>query len=174
MPGRHPGGFIDVDTPVGDAVVYSFGAPSGRNTSDTHLEACPVTYARYMLTSLLALRLDGVDRWDDDTARRLANGLAAYVIGPSPDLDAKYPFAAGVSGGSMVNGMPASRYAERTTIGDWSLTPFAAYSAWDESRRIAQTTAAVYRKTESDEDRPTRVYIPAGMLFAETADPWLP
>ncbi len=170
VPGDRPGGFIDVDTPLGPAVVYSFGAPGGTDVSSVHLEACPVTYARYMLTSVLTMHLENVPGWDDAIMNRLATGLAHFVVGDDVRLDVDEPFAAGVSGSSQVAGLPATEYRGDTSLTDFSLSPFAAYAPWDASGRLAQAAEDVYRIVEDDEDQPERVFIPAGMLYAVTAD----
>ena len=171
VPGRRPGGFIDVETPLGSAVVYSFGAPGDDDVTDVHLEACPVTYARYMLTSAMVLHLENVPGWSDDLFRRIATGLAYYVVDTEP-LDARrLPFAAGVSGDRRVAGMPATTYRSRTSIGDYSRAPFAAYAAWDASGTLDRVSLEVYESSERNPNRPEQVFIPAGRLLAAFIGP---
>ena len=168
--GRQPGGFIDVDTPLGTAVVYSFGAPGSVDTPAAHLEACPVTYARYMLASVLNLRLDGTSGWDDDIMQRIATGLAYFVIDTEPLHERDSPFAAGVSGERAVDMLPPTEYRDRNSIDRFSVTPFAAWSAWDPSDTIARTSLEVYAAVESDSDDPRSVHLPAGLLLAATLE----
>jgi len=168
--GQRPGGFIDVDTPLGEAVVYSFGAPGAEDAADTHLEACPVTYARYMHASILNLRLDGVPGWDDDTMQRLATGLAHFVVDTDP-LDGRTdPFAAGVSGEGRVAMLPPTEYRQRVSVQRFADTPFAALSAWDGSRTLERVLLEVYETVEASVDEPASVHIPAGKLLASRLD----
>ena len=166
--GQQPGGFIDVDTPLGEAVVYSFGAPGSSDTPETHLEACPVTYARYMLSSVLNLRLDAVAGWDDGIMQRIATGLAYFVVDTEPLTDKPRPFAAGVSGEETVRALPPTEYRDRVTIDRFAATPFAAWSVWDASRTLERSALEVYDAVEADSDDPRSVHLPAGMLLVAT------
>jgi hypothetical protein len=166
VPGARPGGFVDVETPFGPAVVYSFGAPGDTDVSLVHLEACPVTYARYMLTSALVLRLENAIGWSDDLFERISTGLAHFVVDTEPLGERRLPFAAGVSGDRRVAGMPPTAYRSRTSLGDFSRTPFAAYAVWDASGTLDRVSLEVYEAVEDDPDRPEQVFLPAGRLFA--------
>ncbi len=169
-PGRQPGGFIDVDSPEGPAVIYSFGAPGNVDVERVSLAACPVTYARYMLTSILALHLEGASRWDEDILTRLANGVAAFVI-DSDRLDGeRRPIAAGVSGSREVGGLPPTSERSRITLNQFTITPFAAYAAWNDSGRIESSVLDAYAAVEPSLDEPEGVFIPAGMLFVATLE----
>jgi hypothetical protein len=170
VPGEQPGGFVPVGTPLGDAVVYSFGAPGGTDVSATHLEGCPATYARYMLTSVLALRLESFGRWDDDIMTKLANGIAHFVLDTDQVSDSAEPFAAGVAGDLGAAGIAPTVYRSRGSTSFFSMTPFAAYAAWEDSGRIEEVTLQVYEAVESDPDRPERVFIPAAMLVVATVE----
>lgn len=172
VPGRYAGGFIDVDTPEGPAVVYSFGAPGDEEVRPVHLEACPITYARYMATSVLALRMEAVARWDDAITARMATGLAHFVVETEDVQEEPEPFAAGVSGSQRVAGLPPTTYGGRFTVDDFILTPFAAFTAWDDSDQLERAILDAYESAESDVDAPRHVYVPAGMLFAETVGAW--
>jgi hypothetical protein len=172
VPGRQPGGFIDVETPLGDAVVYSFGAPSTGNF-DIHpaaWEACPRTYARYMLTSVMALYMEGFDRWNDDIMVRLANGLAYFLLDTDSVTSRGEPFAAGVTGEQDVAGLPRTRSNERGNVGSFAITPFAAFAAWEQSGRIEDIALQVYESFEEDTSDPHLVFIPASMLYVATLE----
>ncbi len=166
--GEQPGGFIEVETPTGEAVVYSFGAPGNLDVSATHLEACPVTYARYMLTSVLNLYLEGFPRWDDGILERLATGIAHFVMDTESVSDRSEPFAAGVTGERQVASLPPTEYRERVTLGRFAITPFAALAPWDISGRIERISLEAYEAHEADPDEPEFVYIPAGVLLSVT------
>jgi hypothetical protein len=167
VPGVRPGGFIDVDTPEGPAVVYSFGAPGNVEVESVSLEACAVTYARYLATSVLALHMEGVDRWDDAIVTRLANGIAHFVFDTEP-LAGDRPLAAGVTSTSTIAGLPPTTTRDRNTLDHLAVTPFAAYSVWNESGKIERIALETFAAIESDVDKPQQVFIPAGMLFAAT------
>ena len=166
--GRQPGGFIDVVTPLGEAVVYSFGAPGSDDAPEVHLEACPVTYARYMLSSVLNLRLEATAGWDDSIMQRIATGIAHFVVDTEPLTAQSRPFAAGVSGEEVVGTLPPTEYRDRITIERFAATPFAAWSAWDASRTLERIALEVYEAVEADSDDPRAVHLPAGMLLAAT------
>jgi hypothetical protein len=170
VPGRRPGGFVDVDTPVGRAVIYAFGGPLRDSVSSVHLRACPTTYARYMLTSVLALRLEGVERWDDDIVARLSHGLAHFVVSFDTAGQALPTFAVGVSGVRRVAGMPPASGESTFTSADFLRTPFAAFTAWDESGKLEAAALRVYEAEERDVARPRHVFVPAGMLLAATVE----
>ena len=165
--GRHPGGFQEVDTSEGVALVYSFGAPGFEDAeSRTSFEACGVTYARYLATTALVLRLEGVERWTDATLSGIANGLAAFAFDTDPIGRAARPVAAGVTGTARVAGIPAARGVGRLTTAQLALSPFAAYGAWNASGKVERVVLEAYGIVEADVDRPTQVFVPAGMLLA--------
>ncbi|MBA3891756.1 MAG: hypothetical protein H0X64_14640 [Gemmatimonadaceae bacterium] len=168
VPGERPGGFLEVDTPLGEAVIYSFGAPGATDVDPTHLEACPMTYARYMLTSVLVLHLEAFGQWDDAIMRRIATGVAHFLLDTDDVTNSDQPFAAGVTGSDAVAGMPPTEYRSRNSLMDFILTPFAAYGVWDESGRIDDVTSQVYDAVEGDPEHPEQVFVPASMLFAAT------
>jgi hypothetical protein len=163
---RQPGGFIDVETPLGDAVVYSFGAPGGTDVADTHLEACPSTYARYMLTSVLNLYLEGFPRWDDSIMERLGHGLAYFVMDTEPVTERTSPFAAGVSGDGGVADLSATEYRGRVSLGRFNMTPFAAFAAWDSSGTVQRVSLDAYEAWEDEPDEPQGVHVPAALLLS--------
>ena len=167
---RQPGGFTDVETPLGDAVVYSFGAPGATGVSDTHLEACPVTYARYMMTSILNLYLEGFPRWDDAIMGRLGHGIAHFVMDTDPVTDRPDPFAAGVAGDDGAAGIVPTEYRDRMSLSRYTITPFAALSRWETSGTMLRISLDAYAAWEGDVDLPQRVYIPASMLVVTTLD----
>ena len=165
--GRHPGGFQEVDTPEGRALVYSFGAPGFEDAeSRTSFEACGVTYARYLATSALVLRLEGVDRWTDDVLSGLANGLAHFAFDTEPVRSARFPVAAGVTGSARVAGIPATRVVGRMPADQLVISPFAAYGAWNATGKVERVLLEAYELVEPDVERPEQVFVPAGMLLA--------
>ena len=167
---RQPGGFIAVETPLGDAVVYSFGAPGGTAVADTHLEACPLTYARYMLTSVLNLYLEGLQRWDDDIMERLGHGLAYFAMDTDPVTGRSAPFAAGVSGDGGVSDLTPTEYRSRVSLGRFNMTPFAAFAAWDTSGTVQRISLAAYEAWEDDPEAPLEVHVPAAFLLTVTLE----
>ncbi len=169
VPGVRAGGFVEVSGPTGDAVVYSFGAPGRGEVSETHLEASPMTYSRYVMSAWLTLRLEGVARWDDAAMMRVANGLTGFVIDVPRVSSLDDSLASGVTGESKVGGIPPTTYRSRLSIGKWALTSLSAFSVWDASGRIEEISLQTYDVTESDEDRPSNAFIPASMLFVEQA-----
>lgn len=167
VPRRHPGGFQEVDTPEGPALVYSFGAPGFEDAeSRMSFEACGVTYARYLATTALVLRLEGVDRWTDAVLSGLANGLAHFAFDTEPVRSDARPVAAGVTGSTRVAGIPPARSVGRMTTAQLLITPFAAYGAWNASGKVERVVLEAYALVEADVDRPEQVYVPAGMLLA--------
>jgi hypothetical protein len=171
--GSAPGGFVEVDTSEGPSVVYSFGSPwpGDDEVSSVHLEACPTTYARYMLSSVLTLRMEAFGPWDDDIMARIATGLASFVVDTLPLDERELPFAAGVSGEEEVEQMAVTTYRDRFRLETFAITPFAAYVAWDDSDRLRTAVAQVYTAMEPDADAPQDVFVPAGMLVLRTIDP---
>ncbi|MBA3890763.1 MAG: hypothetical protein H0X64_09535, partial [Gemmatimonadaceae bacterium] len=168
IPGEQPGGFVDVQTPLGEAVVYSFGAPGDVDVTPTHLEGCAMTYARYMLASVLNLRLESFSRWDDDIMTKIARGLAHFMLDTDDVTERSEPFAAGVAGDEGAAGIAGTEYRTRSSAADFNLAPFAAFAAWDSSGRIADLTLQVLEEEEPDQDRPEQVFIAASMLFVAT------
>lgn len=168
IPNEHPGGFIETDTPLGSAVVYSVGAPGSLDVGSIHLQACPTTYARYSMTSVLTLHLEGFYRWDASIMAKLAAGIAYFMIDTDDLASRELPFAAGVTGERQVSGLVPTEYRNRTSIDDFGWSPFAAFARWDESGTIHRTAKEVYAATESNPDEPQDPLIPASMLLVIT------
>jgi len=169
VPGERAGGFVEVSAPTGDAVVYSFGAPGRGAVSSTHLEASPMTYSRYVMSAVLALRLEGVARWDDAAMMRLSNGLTSYVLDVPSVTRSSDSFAAGVSGSETVAGMPPTTYRSRLSVDKYVVTSIPAFMVWDGSGTIEALSLQAYGVTESDPSSPSNAGIPTSMLFVEVA-----
>jgi hypothetical protein len=171
VPGVNPGGFVDVVGPSGDAVIYSFGAPrrGSSNPNPTHLEACPTTYARYAVSAMLILHLEGHPRWDDAIMTKLANGLSGFVLDKSAVRDRDDCVAPGVSGSDTVAGMPPTSYRGRLGVNHYGHTTLPALAVWDASGRIERISQEVYGVRERDAEAPQFAHIPASMLFVEAA-----
>ncbi len=169
-PGSRGGGFIDTVGSYGDAVVYSFGAPRREEgVNDTHLGACPTTYARYTISAVTTLHFEGVARWDDTIMTKLANGMTSFVL-DAPTITARDDtLAAGVTGSATVAGIPATTYRSRLSIGHYTHTTIPTLGIWDASGRIEAISMQIYEVREPNPARPSRVFIPASMLVVETA-----
>ena len=171
LPGVNPGGFVEVAGPSGDAVIYSFGAPrrGSPNPNSTHLEACPTTYARYAVSAMLTLHLEGHARWNEAIMTKLANGVTSFVLDRPTIEERDDTVAAGVSGSAPVAGMPPTTYRSRLGVNHYSHTSFPVLSIWDASGRIERLSLEVYAVREQDAEAPQFAHIPASMLFVETA-----
>jgi hypothetical protein len=171
---RQPGGFMPVETPLGEAVVYSFGAPSSTSEAkDTHMEACPSTYARLMAAGLVQLHLEQFHRWDDEILGKLSTGIAHFVVDREELGEGDEAFAAGVTGDDRVRGIPPTTYRDRLDADKFALSAFPALSPWDASGRLLGVSLEVYHALEDDADEPRRVFIPAAMLlYHSTAPDW--
>jgi hypothetical protein len=169
VPGSYTGGFVDTQGDYGDAVIFSFGAPSRDQVSSTHLEACPMTYARYAVTSIIALRLENAARWDDAIMTKIANGLNSFVLDSDTITSKSDTVAAGVSGSVTREGMPPTEYRSRLTLGAYRQSLMTGLTAWDGSGRIEKISLEIYKVVEDNPERPTSVHIPSSMLFIETA-----
>ncbi len=163
------GGFVPVEGPNGDAVVYSFGAPGRGPTEGPSLQASPMTYSRYVMSAVLALRLEQVPRWDDAIMARLANGLTGFVIDIAAVESPKDTIAAGVTGTEERAGMPATTYRSRLTMAKFAVTTMPAYAVWDATGEIETVSMQTFDVMEPSWDRPANVYIPLSQLFVETA-----
>jgi hypothetical protein len=168
-PDRQAGGYVEVTGPTGDAVIYSFGAPGRGSVSDTHLEACPTTYARYKLSTVMTLRLEGFTRWNDAIMTKLANGMTGFVLDIDSIDDGSETIAAGVSGTAKRAGMPPTSYRGRLRISQFGVTSMPAYAIWDVSGRIEELSLEAYMVLEDKPDRPSNVHLPSSMLFLESA-----
>ncbi len=169
VPGERGGGFVEVSAPTGDAVVYSFGAPGRSEVEEAHLEASPMTYSRYALSAVLALRLEGVARWDDAAMMRLSNGLTSYVLDIPRVTSSKDSFAAGVTGSETVAEMPPTTYRSRLTVSRYAETSIPAFMVWDGSGTIETLSLQVFGATESNPSSPSNAGIATSMLFVEMA-----
>lgn len=169
VPGERAGGFVEVSAPTGDAVVYSFGAPGRGTVGETHLEASPMTYSRYAMSAMLALRLEGMARWDDAAMMRLSNGLTSYVLDVSSVASSSDSFAAGVTGSEAVAGIPATTYRGRLAVSKYVVGSIPAFVVWDQSGTIESLSLQAYDATESDPSSPSNAGVPASMLFVEVA-----
>jgi len=168
IPGKQTGGFVPVSAPTGDAVIYTFGSPGRTDVPETSLEACPMTYARYMLAAVTTLRLEGVARWDDAIMTKLANGLTGFAIDVEEVARSADTIAAGVSGSTVVEDMGPTTYRSRLTIGKYAISSFAAYAAWDVSGGIESLTLSAYGVVEPKADEPRTVQLPSNLLFLAT------
>lgn len=166
VPGKKPGGFVDTNTPLGPAYVYSFGAP-GRSGSfgATNMEACPTTYARYAIASQVEMYFEGFDRWDDASLSRIATGIAYFVIDTDKVKSSSATIAAGVTGSKTVESIPPTEYRNRFPVQTYSTTNMAALAMWDDSGRIARFNDQLYDLLEGSAGRPQRVNIPAAELM---------
>ena len=164
-PNRRSGGFMDTSTPLGDAVVYSFGSPGWRqDPGSTNLEACPSTYMRYMVSAQTQLALDGFYRWDDTIMTKIATGIAHFVM-DTDDMKASRPFAAGVTGSRTVEDIPRTVYRDRLTLTTFALSTIANVLPWDASGRVEEITLKAYEAVEGNVDNPRRVQLPASFLL---------
>lgn len=169
LPRSRAGGFMPTSTPFGEAVVYSFGAPGlALDPGDPSLEACPTTYARYMVPSLVQLRLEGFYRWDDVIMSKLARGLAHFVF-DTEDLTARdAPFAPGVTGNETVERIPRTEYRPRFTEDAYLISSLANLAPWNENGRISEVSHEVYERVEADPEDPDNLHLPASFLLAAT------
>lgn len=163
---RQPGGFVQTETPLGEAVVYSFGAPES-GADENRLEACPAMYSRYLTAAAVQLRLEGFYRWDDELLGAIATGIAHYVMDRDEVSGVSEAFAAGVTGTSRVEGIPPTTYRDRLDTAQYALTLFPALAAWDASPRIREISMLVYDEVEEEPSRPRRVTIPSSLLLVE-------
>ena len=171
VPGKRAGGFMPTNSPYGDAVVYSFGAPRNGALKPTsvHLEACPSTYARYAMSAITTLTLEGNTYWDDAIMMRLANGMNGFVLDTSSITSSGDTLAAGVTGSDTVEGIPPTTYRDRLTVGHYTNTTIPGLAIWDASGRIEEHSLQAYSAVESNPDRPTRIQLPVSMLLVESA-----
>lgn len=171
VPGKQGGGFVGTSGAYGDAVVYSVSAPGNGTLSagSVSLQALPMTYARYMLSAILTLRLEGFARWDDAIMVRLSNGITSFVLDVPSVTSSKDTFAAGNSGGEVVEGMPPTTYRPRFTVRGYGYTSIPGLAVWDASGRIEAVSLQAYAALQGDLDRPDSVHIPSSMLFVESA-----
>jgi hypothetical protein len=169
LPGVQAGGFTDVATPLGPAVVYPFGAPG--EAGNHKFEACPTIYTRMVVSAMLELQLDEFYRWGDDSMiSKIATGIAYYVMDTDPVYGVKEPFAPGVTGSGEVAGITETVYRSRLDIGQYALSTIAALGAWDNSGKVLKISQQVYRDVESDPNNPRRVFIPASMLLVHSLE----
>jgi hypothetical protein len=170
-PNEAGSGFVDTSTPMGDAVVYTFGAPGRQLNSDSvSLDACPITYARYMTPAIVQLALEGFYRWDDAMLSKVATGLAYFVMDTDPISDSDEPFAAGVTGNSTVEGIPRSTYRTRESAKDYAISSLANMMPWDDDGKIWDISMQVYEDVESDLNNPERVHLPASFLLTSSIE----
>lgn len=171
VPRRRGGGFMPTSTPLGEAVVYSFAAPGLElDPGDPSLEACPTTYARYMVPALVQLRLEGFYRWDDVIMSKLARGLAHFVFDTEEISARAAPFAAGVTGDETVERIPSTDYRNRFDVDSYAISALANLGPWNDSGRIAKISHEVYERIEPDPDDPNNVHLPASFLLAATLE----
>jgi len=169
VPGERGGGFMPTNTPYGDAVVYSFGAPRNGAVNSTHLEACPSTYARYAVSAITTLNLEGHTLWNDAIMMKLANGMNGFVFDTTAITSSTDSLAAGVTGSTTVEGIPPTTYRERLTVGNFGYTTIPGLAIWDASGRIENLSLQAYNALENKPDRPNRLQIPVSMLLVESA-----
>ena len=167
LPRRRSGGFVPTPTPLGEAVVYSFGAPGQElEPRDASLEACPTTYARYMVPSLVQLRLESFYRWDDVIMSKIATGLAHFVFDTSEVGERSEPFAAGVTGDETIERIPRTEYRERFDEEQYLISSLANIAPWNDSGRIREISEEVYERIEEDPSDPANVHLPASFLLS--------
>jgi hypothetical protein len=167
LPGKSASGFIETNTKMGPAVVYTFGSPGSQVSSDSvSLEACPTTYVRYMMPSLVQLRLEGFYRWDDVIMDKIATGLAHFVFDTDPISDRDKPFAAGVTGSKTVAGIPRTEYRPRFDETSYALSSLANVLPWNDNGKIREVSLRIYERTEDSASEPNRVHLPASFLLA--------
>jgi hypothetical protein len=165
--GEQAGGFVDVDTPLGPAVVYRFGGPF--DSGGVKEEACPTTYARYAVEAMMELNFEGFYRWaDDGIMAKLANGVAHFVMEHDPIAGVKLPFAASVGGTSEVGGVPPTTYRERLDAGKYLISSYPLLALWDESGKIADVSLQAHREVEGDVNNPRHTFVSAAMLVLNT------
>lgn len=171
QPGKRPGGFMTTSTPLGPAVVYSFGAPGQTINGDAvNMEACPTTYSRYMTAANLEMYFEGFHRWDDDIMSKIANGYAHFVMDTSSLKSRSEPFAAGVTGSKTVEGIPATTYRDRISVYRYAVSTIALLGLWDGSGKIDDINAQAFDNTESSPNTPDRVQLPASFLVRAVID----
>ena len=169
LPDEQGSGFVETSTPIGDAVIWSFGAPGEElDRGDASLEACPTTYTRYMVPSLVQLRLEGVYRWDDAIMNKIATTLAYFVFDTDDVSDRDEPFAAGVTGGDKVKGILPTEYRTRFDSNSYVISSLANIMPWNHTGRIAEISMQVFEDEESDLDNPNAVHLPASFLLNST------
>ncbi|HEX7003924.1 MAG TPA: carboxypeptidase-like regulatory domain-containing protein [Trueperaceae bacterium] len=171
IPDEQGSGFMNTSTPLGEAVVWSFGAPGeDLDPGDASLEACPTTYTRYMVPSLIQLHLEGVYRWDDSILRKIATGLAYFVFDTDDISDRDEPFAAGVTGDEKVEGILPTEYRTRFDENGYAISALANIMPWNDTGRIEDISMQVYEGEEGDLDNPHSVHLPASFLLNSVID----
>ncbi|MEX2541128.1 MAG: hypothetical protein WD314_04940 [Trueperaceae bacterium] len=163
--GKQAGGFVDVSTSRGPAVVYAFGSPYG--TGSPKEQSCPTTYTKLLVEAAVELHMEGFYRWGDtDIMEKLGNGIAHFVMDTDPVSGNSAPLAAGVTGSGSAGGIKPTTYRDRPTLGQANISAFAQLAAWQSDDKILRISEQLYKAWERDINVPRTTYIPASMLFA--------
>ena len=146
-----------ITTPDGPGFVWAEVITSHEARNQWWLDA--THYARYSTLLFLDLGLEPFTAFTPETTLiPIAHTIATKVID-----NGATDFAPTIGGSRRAGGLrPDTR--QRTDIGSWGIYSFTFYAAYDASGTIATVGRQVYRKLESDQEEPQRIYIPAGLV----------
>ncbi|MEX0909848.1 MAG: hypothetical protein WDZ75_00975, partial [Candidatus Paceibacterota bacterium] len=142
------GGFVQTQTPLGPAYIWAFGTPF--NYGINSVSATPAVYSRYFLAMAAELHFDGMNRFTEDTMRKLSRTVAYFILDTDPPFSSSTSMlAADVIGGDgdgkkTVSGMQSTSYRGRNNPNRYAISTFGVYGLWDDSGRINRITNAVY------------------------------
>ena len=147
---------------VGMAYIWSHGV-QGEGSSHEFLQ--PINYALHEVSAYVDFIIEDANpHIDAEHMQRLANTWSQFVNDGDPD-DTGRPWAGTVGGQEGRCGLFARSDPSRRTWNQWARGMWGITQLWDETGEIAEINADVYERTESDPDRPERIYIPTIKLL---------
>jgi len=166
--------FKEVSTKYGTGLVWARAVLSMLDKGSAKYKSLnylhPQDYARYVVQEAIDLHFEGFNRYAEDaTLEKMANTLADFVI----TNDKLESYARDIGGGKSRAGIPASD-ANWSKMTKWRFaeSSWSHLAAWDKksNNKIEKTSEEVYKAVSNAAygKDPTRVFIPVGMLVAET------
>lgn len=120
----------------------------------------PTTYARYTALSAADLAYENFSIFTPAFMGKIAAGIREFIMD-----NGATDFAGDIAGGVSRGGIPAAQTPhERESQRKFAAGNFTELGVWDSTGKIAAISEQVYRDVEGNIDRPTRVYIPSGMV----------
>ena len=161
---------LRIETPLGTARIWS------HRLFDYAYGLQPITYARYDWAAAVAMHLDGFTLYDATFIQEHARTLAHFVI-DNGSTDFAFDLGGmqnrtGVSESNLTATIPtrnpwdgSSLTYERQKPSRYAISSFAQLAHFDSSGEVAQISEQVYQNIESNIENPTRLHIPAGMVY---------
>lgn len=120
----------------------------------------PTTYARYTAVSAADLAYEKFSIFTPTFMTKIAAGIREFIMD-----NGATDFAGDIAGDVSRGGIPAAKTPhERESQRKFAAGNFTELGVWDSTGKIAKISEQVYRAVEGNMDRPTRVYIPSGMV----------